>query len=129
MRFASGAASARMHLEISARRPLAAALLLAALSISTSSRADPDPHKAYFIAMRAPVVDPAPRYVSASPTPVDGKPTAIAGCDGGTYYLSLADGAAVRAAITNANTVQLQIANPGDDPSSSRAVCLIQAGN
>jgi hypothetical protein len=131
MRCANGAAFARPRLANYFRKFVAALVtLLMWPAFATTVRADgspPPPNRAFFVAMRAPVVDPGPRYVSASPVPVDGKPTAITACDGNTYYLSLADGAAVRAAIANGNTVQLQIANLGDDPSVSQPVCLIQA--
>ncbi len=81
----------------------------------------------YFISVRAPSVDPAPRYISASPTPVDGKTESLTACDGETYYLSPGDAAAVRAAVSNSNTVQLQVADVGEDAAASRIVCLIQA--
>jgi hypothetical protein len=88
----------------------------------------PDPHL-YFFSMRAPEVDLAPRYVAASRTPTEGNVAALEACDGQTYYLTVADAAAVRAAIANANTVQLQAADPGADAGQSGVVCLMQASN
>lgn len=83
----------------------------------------------YFVSMRAPAVDPAPRYVTASRDPVDGKTASIAGCDGQTYYLTPGDAGAVAAALSNANTVQLQVARPGRSAADSSVVCLMQASN
>jgi len=87
------------------------------------------PTTQFYISMRAPDVDPSPRYAPASLAPADGKTADIQGCDGQTYYLSVADAAAVRAALANANTVQLQAADPGADASTSRVLCLMQSSN
>ncbi len=62
----------------------------------------------YYIAMRIPLVDLVPRYVSASTASVADQATPFAGCDGNSYYLTSSDAAAVNSAIASDATVQLQ---------------------
>lgn len=102
------------------------AVLAAAAPAALADDTAPDSRE-YFFSMRAPSVDPAPRYVAASRDPVEGKTASVAGCDGATYYLSPADAAAVRAAMANENTVQLQAGEMGQGAQESRVACLMQA--
>jgi hypothetical protein len=132
MRCVGETAFARPRLREHFRKFILAPIALLAWScFATVSWADntPAPNQVFYFEMRAPVVDPAPRYAAASPVPVDGKSIAVAACDGNTYFLSLVDGAAVQAAIANASIVQLQIATLGDAPSTSRTICILQTGN
>jgi hypothetical protein len=81
----------------------------------------------YFVALRIPQTDQAPRYVSASQTPSDGQTSPFTACDGNTYYLTAADATAVSSAIGSEGTVQFQFAPQGAPPENSTVICLIQA--
>jgi hypothetical protein len=85
-----------------------------------------DDAQQYFIAMRTPQVDSAPRFVVATQSPTGDQTVAYAACDGNTY-LSSSDMAAVNAAIASQSTVQLHTAAPGVAPRDSAAICLIQS--
>lgn len=92
------------------------------------ARADDAPPAArYFFSMRAPDVDPAPRYVEAWSQSTDTLSAAIAACDGVTYYLAPDDLAVVNAALANQNSVELQTSPDGAAAESSAVVCLMQA--
>jgi len=97
----------------------------ASVLIGQSALADDDSQ--YFIAMRTPQVDPAPRYAVAAPSPTQDQTVAYTACDGHTYYLSPGDAASVNASIANDSTVELHIAPSGTSPQDSSATCLIQA--
>ena len=101
-------------------------LLAALVTVCGSAVADGSSNQ-YFIALRAPQVDLAPRYVAASPTQTDGQNSPFAACDGNTYYLTSSDAAAVSSALASDATVQLQIAPQGAAPQNSSALCLVQA--
>jgi len=100
------------------------AVLLTAL-VGSSALADGD--QQYFIVMRAPDVDPTPRYVSVGVSQIDDQSVAMTVCDGNTYYLTPDDAATVNAALSYNNTVQLQVAPVGGSAQTSSVVCLIQA--
>lgn len=88
---------------------------------------DAPPVARYFVSMRAPDVDPAPRYVEAWPQSTDTNSAALAACDGATYYLTPDDLTVVNAALANQNSVELQTSPDGSAAESSVVVCLIQA--
>ncbi len=77
--------------------------------------------------MRAPDVDPMPRYVEAVSASTDTQSARTNGCDGQTYYLTPDDGATLKAALTNQNSVELQTSSDGAPPQESTVVCLMQA--
>lgn len=109
---------------------LAATFALSGLVlVAQAVRADEPPASSnvYFIAMRAPDVDPAPRFVSLSPSATDEQTSTISGCDGATYFLAPDDLAAVNAALSNNNTVELQGGPDGTAPQDSSVICLLQA--
>ncbi len=112
----------------SMRRAFGVAAFFAAVAMPWAPAfGDGDDGYQYFIAMRAPQLEPAPRYVGASTGATETQTVAYAGCDGATYYLTPGDAAAVAAAIANANTVQMQIGAVGAPAESSSIMCLIQA--
>jgi hypothetical protein len=78
--------------------------------------------------MRAPDVDPGPRYVPAFAEASDDRPGALTGCDGKTYYLSTDDLAAVQSALMNENIVELQVAPAGTAAQDSAVVCIMSGG-
>ena len=107
------------------RRVVAIVVLSLASSVSVVA-ADSNSNQ-YFVALRIPQVDSAPRYVSASMAPTVGQVTPFTACDGNTYYLSASDAAAVNTAAASEATIQLQMAPQGATPQESAALCLVQA--
>lgn|ERR1700733_14147805 len=103
------------------------AIVVLSLSSSINVVAADGNSNQYFVAMRIPQVDLAPRYVSASTAPTGGQTTSFAACDGNTYYLSASDAAAVSTAVASEATIQLQMAPQGAAPQDSSVLCLVQA--
>jgi hypothetical protein len=103
-------------------------LLLIAWTVSTGPALCDDGDQ-YFVSMRAPLVDPAPRFVGAAQSATDTQTAPLSGCDGETYYLAPNDLAVVTAALASGNTVQLQVASAGAPPDGSAIVCLWQASS
>lgn len=111
------------------RRWLAVFTLCSTLLVAMPAGADdpPSPSDDFFISMRAPDLDPAPRFVGVSPNPTDEQTVALESCDAKTYYLTPDDLAAVNAALANDNTVELQRGPDGSAPQDSSVLCLMQA--
>jgi hypothetical protein len=79
--------------------------------------------------MRAPDVEPVPRYISVYADPSDTATQPIAGCDGNTYYAGWDDASVVTAAMANGNIVELMTGDAGTASQDSSAVCVIQSGS
>lgn len=112
------------------QRAIVVSIACAAVQIGGVAAAladDNPPEPRYFFSMRAPDVEPVPRYVEAWSTATGTQPTAAAGCDGRTYYLSPDDMATLGAALANQNSVELQTSPDGAPPQESTVVCLMQA--
>jgi hypothetical protein len=88
-----------------------------------------EPADVFFIAMRAPDVDPVPRYISVYADASDAVSAAISGCDGQTYYATLDDASVVTAALANGNIVELTSGDPGTSSQNSSVVCVVQSGS
>ena len=88
-----------------------------------------DSEDVFFIAMRAPDVDPVPRYISIYGDATDTVSAAISGCDGQTYYAVPDDASVVTAALANGNIVELMSGDPGTTAQNSSVVCVIQSGS
>jgi hypothetical protein len=105
-------------------------IVLVACAVALSAAAGnalADDGQQYFIAMRTPQVDPAPRFAVAMQSASGDQTVAYTACDGQTYYLSAGDMATVNAAIASQSTIELHTAAPGVAPQDSAALCLIQA--
>jgi hypothetical protein len=111
------------------RRRAAVIFFSAACWISASPVLADDTADVFFIAMRAPNLDPAPRYISVYEDATDTVSQEIAGCDGETYYATPDDATVVSAAIANGNIVELQAGATGTAPQDAGTVCVIQSGS
>jgi len=112
------------------RRGTAAVIFSVACWVSTSQvLADDPPPDVFFIAMRAPDLDPAPRYISIYGDATDAASQEIAGCDGQTYYATPDDASVVSAAMANGNIVELASGAPGTAPQNAGMICVIQSGS
>jgi hypothetical protein len=112
-------------------RHVAASLFTCAIAWAVSSPvlADDPPSAIYFIAMRAPDVDPVPRFVSLSASATDSQSAAVTGCDGQTYYATPDDASVVSAALSNGNVVELASGPTGTAAQDSAVVCVMLSGS
>jgi hypothetical protein len=105
------------------------ALAAAALTMSAPATADDADSNIFFFSMRAPDVEPLPRFVSASPTATDAQTAQITACNGTAYFLTPDDAAAVQSALANNNTVQLVSGPSGTEADQTSVVCLMQSSS
>jgi hypothetical protein len=103
-------------------------IAIVAFGMPSSAMAD-DPPDVFFISMRAPDVEPVPRYISVYADPSDTATQPITGCDGNTYYAGWDDASVFTAALANGNNIELMTGDAGTAPQNAGAVCIIQTAS
>jgi hypothetical protein len=88
-----------------------------------------DPPELFFISMRVPNLDPAPRFVSVYQDATDSVTEPVAGCDGNTYYATPDDAQVIAAALENGNSVELASGPQGTAAQDAGVLCIIQGGS
>lgn len=109
----------------SGNRYVAGALALAAvIALSRPSEAT---EPVFYISMRGLLTEAAPTFVVVEQAQTAQRTTAIAGCDGHTYYATATDAAAITTARANGEVVQLHRGPQGAPPQNSAIKCIIDA--
>ncbi len=85
------------------------------------------PPVVYYISMRGLQTEAVASFVVVVRTTTAERATAVAGCDGRTYYATAADAAAVSAARANGELVQLHRGREGDPPGATPIRCILDA--
>lgn len=103
------------------------AALLAGAPGAWADEAVPPGDWAFYLSMRSITGEASPRFVAASAGATASRDTPLEACDGHIYYLTAVDAAAVNAALTRGDTVQLHMAAPETSATAAAIRCLIQA--
>lgn len=107
-----------------------AAVFACVLSIALGARwafADdpPQPPPVYYVSMRNLATEASPSFVTVEAQASATHTAPVAGCDGLTYYATPSDAAAIAAARTNGEVVQLHFGESGGQAQSSAIMCVI----
>jgi hypothetical protein len=110
------------------QRVAAAIAAFVLLSTAQAFAGDEPPTQSFFILMRAPDLEPAPRYISIYEAQSDAASEPVAGCDGKTYYAAYDDLSVVNAALANGNIVELMRGDLGVAPEDAGVTCIVRTG-
>lgn len=109
------------------RHTLIAVLALLAQWMGSSTAHAQQPPVVYYISMRGLQTEAVASFVVVVRAATAERATAVAGCDGRTYYATAADAAAISAARAAGELVQLHRGREGEAPGTTPIRCILDA--